>query len=274
MIVQRTLPGEMPIVIRNADHAVAAAGFAQHFGNDRFAHPEPRHLMNWVARYHDAGWVAIDEKPLRNPKTGLPYHLADTPMPLLLSKSVAGPDFNATYHPWCGLLASMHVWGLFNYRYGLSDKVSIRARPQEYEKEIQRVLAGEMERQRRLTERLGGSSHTAGWVVPEALMASYKRLEFFDTLALHFQQLGSGLRESAEFAHVPAGPDEGDVTVAVEMTGDSSATLTPYPFDRSPLTVRCRVQLIAACETDEALQCELDARRWRIQEYTVTAGEA
>lgn len=273
MIVQRTLPGEMPIVIRNADHAVAAADFAQHFGNDRFAPAEPRGLARWVALHHDAGWIPIDEKPLRNPETGIPYHLADTPMPLLLSKSVASPDFNEAYHPWCGLLASMHTWGLFNNRYGLSDKVSIRTRPPEYENEIQGVLDRELARQRRLTDRLRESSHTAAWVVPAALMASYKRLEFFDTLALHFQHLGSGLRESALFPHVPAGPGEGDVTVAVEMIGDSTATVTPYPFDKSPLTVRCRVQAISACETDEGLQRELDARRWRIQEYTVTGEE-
>ena len=33
------------------------------------------------------------------------------------------PDFNERHHPYCGLLSSMHSWGLYNGRYGLSKLV-------------------------------------------------------------------------------------------------------------------------------------------------------
>ena len=35
------------------------------------------------------------------------------------------PDFNQRQHPFCGLMSSMHTWGLYNGRYGLSSMVLI-----------------------------------------------------------------------------------------------------------------------------------------------------
>src|SRR5271154_4454400 len=45
------------------DHARLAATFAEHWGNDRFASPEPRdHVLYGIAT-HDDGWAARDAAP-------------------------------------------------------------------------------------------------------------------------------------------------------------------------------------------------------------------
>src|SRR5271170_2914691 len=47
----------------NPDHARLAATFAEHWGNERFASPEPRaHVLNGIAT-HDDGWEARDAAP-------------------------------------------------------------------------------------------------------------------------------------------------------------------------------------------------------------------
>jgi len=48
------------------DHAILAGQLAQHFGNDRFATPEPRESVLTGVRMHDAGWPLHDDEPTLN----------------------------------------------------------------------------------------------------------------------------------------------------------------------------------------------------------------
>jgi hypothetical protein len=132
MIVQQVPEGVAPIIICNVDHGVAAGQLAEAFGNAQFARAVPGGLLGFVARHHEEGWRPLDACPRRNPATGLPYHLSETPADLVIQKSIASPDFNERHHPWCGLLSSMHSWGLYHYRYGVSDAISIEQRPPAY----------------------------------------------------------------------------------------------------------------------------------------------
>jgi hypothetical protein len=243
MIVQQVPDGVAPIIICNVDHAVAAGQLAEAFGNAQFASAVPRGLMAFVARHHEAGWRSLDARPRRNPATGLPYHLGETPADLLIQKSVASPDFNERHHPWCGLLSSMHCWGLYHHRYGISDAVSIEQRPLAYAAAIAQMLGGELARQQRLTARLRRDPATAPWAEEAALMTAYKLLEFFDTLALWWQLTHADLRQPARFPHVPAAVGE-DLTLDIVPTGSHSARLTPYPFGQSPLLLRCRMRSV------------------------------
>jgi hypothetical protein len=273
MIIQTVRPGKQPVVICNDDHAFTAAQFAARFGNFGFARPAFAELLTLVTHNHEAGWRAIDARPRRDPKTGLPFHLADTPMPLLLQKSVAGPDFNAACHPWCGLLSSMHCRGLFNGRYGLSDAIAISARPSEYAEAIKTMLAGEETRQAQLKTVLRRDPHTSPWADNAALMRAYKLLEFFDTLALHFQLHGDGLRHDARFPNVPTGGNDGDLPVSLTILDAATACLSPYPFDTPSIDVYCRVRAIEPAGTDEELFKALAAAPWRLQRYTVRASD-
>jgi hypothetical protein len=243
MIVQQVPEGTPPIIICNVDHAVAAGPLAEAFGNAQFARAVPGGLLEYVARHHEEGWRPLDAHPRRNPATGLPYHLSETPADLLIQKSIASPDFNERHHPWCGLLSSMHSWGLYHHRYRISDAISIEQRPPAYAAAITQTLDGELVRQERLKARLRSDPATTSWVEEAALMTAYKLLEFFDTLALWWQLTHADLRQPARFSHVPAAVGE-DLTLDIVPTGSHSARVTPYPFARSPLVLRCRVRSV------------------------------
>jgi len=269
MIVQPTPRAEAATIIRNVDHAIAAGVLARAFGNDRFRPSYPAALMAFVASNHEEGWRKLDDAPLRNPKTGLPYHLGQTPPEQLILKSVASPNFNERHHPWCGLLSSMHSWGLYNGRYGISDAISIDQRPAAYARRIEQMLGDECARQERLKASLRQDQSMAAWVEPEALFASYKLLEFFDTLSLWWQMTHHELRERALFTHVPASVGE-DLTLEITPTGPNSARLSPYPFSYSPLRLECRVRVLFPVQKDGRFRSALASRLERWEQFELT----
>lgn len=270
MIVQRVPAGVTPVFIRNVDHARAAGQLALAFGNDLFCPPEPVDLTCFVVEHHEEGWRSIDETPLRNPATGLPYHLGETPPDLLIQKSIAAPDFNARHHPWCGLLSSMHSWGLYNNRYGFSDAVSIDSRPESHAAAIARMLDGEIARQMGLKTHLAGATRTAPWIAEDNLVAAYKLMEFCDTLALWWQMTHHSLRQTARFSHVPTG-DGHDLTVEVTPTGPCSARIAPYPFARPAVSVRCEVRAMAPAASDGAFTAALADAPFQEEHFVFTA---
>ena len=53
-------------------------------------------------------------------KSGFPCGLGSGPVPNVVHTSKLSPNFNENKHAYCGLLSSMHSWGLYNERYGFS----------------------------------------------------------------------------------------------------------------------------------------------------------
>ena len=56
------------------EHLQLASQFAENFGNDTFARPEPRDYFLYACRWHDKGWKDLDDNPPLDPETGLPYN--------------------------------------------------------------------------------------------------------------------------------------------------------------------------------------------------------
>jgi hypothetical protein len=229
MIVQTALPGQPHFVIEQPDHAAACGRLAAVFGNDAFAPPEPRDLVIFTVTHHDEGWVPVDGLAEASPATGLPHHLTQTPLPYLLRTSKGSPDFNEAHHPFCGLLSSMHTVGLFNGRYGLSDFVFIDRVPAEYRAAADALLTAETARQERLKAVLRADPATAAWVEDTALFDNYKRLQFFDTLALYFQLTHAEARRATRFLNVPDGRGT-DHTITVTPQPDGTYALSPWCF--------------------------------------------
>lgn len=222
MIVQADSPDTGHFSMTMAEHTAFAAALAQHFGNSDFERLRPRELMLHLTANHDTGWQDFDRQLLRNPDTGLPYHLVQTPFVEILKTSSASPRINAQHHAYCGLLSSMHSWGLYNGRYGMSDKVLLDD------------LAGEERRQARLRESLRADPETAPLLHNGGLWQNYKQLQFFDTLALYFNCAPEGARSEATFTHVPMNNSE-DADLKVTPLGDGHYSVDPYPFDADPL---------------------------------------
>ena len=168
-------------VVLQKDHTELALQIARGFGNETFAAPAPREHMEFLALHHDRGWDEIDENIGRNPDTGLPYGLVQTPMDQLLASGPRSAEFNTQFHPYCGVLSSMHIWGLFNGRYGLSDKIVVDLLEGEVRKQADLMLDGELARQEQLKAILEKDPMFSELIQEPKLMQNYKLLQFFDT---------------------------------------------------------------------------------------------
>ena len=140
------------------EHLQLASQLAENFGNDTFARPEPSDYFLYACRWHDKGWKDLDDNPPLDPETGLPYNLVETPIPIITLTGCRSPEYNEAHHAYCGLLDSMHIWGLYNGRYGLSDKVLIDIVPEQHRLAADTMLSTERQRQERLTRRAAGRS--------------------------------------------------------------------------------------------------------------------
>jgi hypothetical protein len=229
MIIQTAPAGTPRLAIMMYEHTALCGQFAHAFGNAQFEPLSPLELMIYVVSHHDAGWAEFDRNPPTDAKTGLPYNLIETPIDLISVTSRQSPDFNQRQHPFCGLMSSMHSWGLYNGRYGLSKLVLIDKIPQQDRPVADRMLAGELERQKRLKEQMAKDPQCSGWLEERKLFQNYKQLQFLDTLALYFNRIHPSERSRQTFENVPLSATT-DTTVSIEPRGDGVYALSPYPF--------------------------------------------
>jgi hypothetical protein len=234
VIVQAPASDGRHFVVAMHQHTAFAGSLAEHFGNDEFGALEPAEPMQYIVDHHDAGWADLDAQAPQDPSTGLPYNLVATPLPEIISTSAGSPEHNAAHHPFSGVISSMHTHGLYTGRYGLSDKIFLDAIPDDLRPTVDAMLAGEVERQRRLRAELAESD--PDYATDEFLFHAYKQLQFFDTLSLYFHMQPSGQRGDTEFMHVPRAVGD-DVTVEVRELDDDTYSLAPFPFDSDGVEV-------------------------------------
>jgi hypothetical protein len=229
MIIQSTRSDQPHFVICQADHARLAGQFAAAFGNDTFAPLEPRALMEFVTAHHDEGWAELDANPPCDPATNLPFQFFETPRPLVVPVHARSPEFNERHHPFCGLLASMHTWGLYHGRYGLSERATIDSLSPADKPAVLTMLQGELTRQARLQNQLAADAATRPWADDGLLFNCYQQLQFFDTLSLYFCMGNPAAARLAVFRRVPLAVGA-DVTVTVRPLRPGVYSLSPYPF--------------------------------------------
>ncbi|MEQ8673007.1 MAG: DUF3891 family protein [Aggregatilineales bacterium] len=229
MIVQSAPEGEAHFIIKQVDHADTSGQFARVFGNADFAILHPQALMEYVITHHDDGWREVDDASGLDAKTRLPNHLTQTPTLILAHTSGTTPARNESHHPFCGVISSMHSWGLYHGRYGLSDKIYIDMIAEEHRGKVDEMLQGELDRQARLKDVLKANPETTNWADDDFLFMNYKLLQFFDTLALYFQTVHPSYHVETQFKSVPASAEK-DEMLTLKPLGDDVYSLSPYPF--------------------------------------------
>jgi Protein of unknown function (DUF3891) len=229
MIIQTAPTGTPRLAIMMYEHTALCGQFARAFGNDGFEPLSPLDPMIYVVAHHDAGWAEFDRDPIIDDKTGLPYNLIETPAQYITATSRKSPDFNERQHPFCGLISSMHSWGLYNGRYGLSDHVLIQRFPEKERPIAERMLDDELARQKRLKAELAKDQQLSDRLDEKKLFQNYKQLQFLDTLALYFNRIHPSERGSQTFAHVPRNADE-DAAVTIKPREAGAYELSPFPF--------------------------------------------
>jgi hypothetical protein len=132
----------------------------------------------------------------------------------------------------------MHEWGLYNRRYGLSDKALIGEVSDENRGALDAFLDHQLENQLRLKLQLADNAATAPLSESARVFYSYKLLEFFDTLALYFNRFHEESWKTESYTNVPR-ELESDVTVTVQPLRTRTVTLDPWPFRVSCFEVSC-----------------------------------
>lgn len=245
MIIQTTEPGKPNFAIEQPDHTRTCGQLARAFGNAEFNPPTPKDLVVYIVEHHDEGWSPVDALREQSPTTGLPHHLTQTPLPYLIRTSQGSPDFNEKHHAYCGLLSSMHTYGLFNGRYGLSDFIFIDKITAEHKAVADEMLANELTRQARLKADLATDSVSSTWIEENALFNNYKLLQFFDTLSLYFHTTHAEARKEAKFLNVPDGKCN-DLTLTITPREDGSYVLSPWPFESDAVEVNVEGRYITS----------------------------
>ena len=236
MIIQ-TAPAQSPHwVVPMSDHQCLADQFAAAFGNEAFASLNPEGLMRFLVANHDAGWKEVDARIPMDPNTGLPCNLLQTPMEDLVQTGAPSAALNEAHHPYCGLLISMHVYGLYHGRYGLSDKIVVDLLPEEVRPHFDAMLEAELARQARLKGVLRADPTMQEYVDETMLFHNYKVLQFFDTLSLYFCMDHAGARSESVFLNVPKSVGD-DVAVTVTPLDDGTYKVSPFPFKGASLEV-------------------------------------
>jgi uncharacterized protein DUF3891 len=255
MISQTAPEGEPHFVLTMAEHTQMCGQMARAFGNDRFEPPAPFDEVVYIVENHDRGWDPYDANPGLDPTTRVPYIMARTPTPDAVKTNRGSPDFNEAHHPYCGLLSSMHSWGLYNGRYGFSKFVprtqtttSISV-ADVHRPLIDAMLAYEEARQARLKAALAAEEATHDWVEERRLFQNYKQLQFFDTMSLYFHLRHAGERGAETYVHVPLSADA-DTTVALKKIDDRVYRLDPFPFASNRLTIVCRGRYVMPFPAD------------------------
>jgi hypothetical protein len=272
MIVQMAAENNAYFIITMDQHTALAAQFAEHFGNALFEPIAPRAQVLHVVANHDAGWKALDKAALRDPATGLPYNLVQTPFAQLVVTSKASPDFNGATHPYCELLSSMHSWGLYNGRYGMSDKVLLNNLADNNRAVADHMLSGELARQDQLKAALKADAETAAWVEEAHLFQNYKQLQFFDTLALYFNCAPEGARVESCFSHIPLSATE-DTEVTIKPVAAAVYALSPYPFDCDALELSFEGRYLSPVSAGEHVREALDHAVTQRQVIRLVAGD-
>jgi hypothetical protein len=184
--------------------------------------------------------------------------------------SKASPDFNEAHHAFCGLLSSMHTYGLFNGRYGLSDFIFIDKIAPDNKQAVTDMLNAELERQARLKAQLSSKAESAAWVAEAALMNNYKLLQFFDTLSLYFHMTHVEGRGESKFLNVPDGKGT-DHTLSIKPT-DGAYALTPFPFKGDSLEISVEGRYITAQPAGTDFKPIFESTQKEKQVYKIIAG--
>ena len=257
MMIQSAPVGEPRFICSMAEHNELCGAFARAFGNDRFDPLDPFDEMVYVVSHHDRGWDDLAATPELDAATGMPRGLGTAPANGSTQTGRISPDFNEKRHAFCGLLSSMHSWGLYEARYGYSEfrvrqggSTSIPV-PDHLRKETDTMLAEEITRQDRLKAALNSDPESARWIEEAHLIKCYKQLQFFDTLALYFNLRHADERGEEIYVHVPR-TAEMDTSIRRNRLAGDRYSLDPFPFAGDNLEVTCQGRYFAAVSgTDE-----------------------
>jgi hypothetical protein len=226
-------------LITHPDHAHLAAVFASHWGNQRFAAPEPRESVLHGIHVHDDGWATRDSRPSIT-RQGKPSAFSHE----LVGKYSAFEEIDLADYlavrenaveqveqrdPYAALLVSMHTYNLLTER---ADRSTIA--PDQLPL-LDAFLDRQLVRQRRLRTAIRAApAFSTAESSDEAILNNFRLLQATDNLSL----LGCvAFMHPATLLHPMPTHDGNARPVDVLPLGPRHFRLAPYPFREPSITV-------------------------------------
>ena len=222
------------ILIRQTDHAFLAGYFAQEWGNENFAKPEPFGSFCLAAAEHDNGWSEWELKPQIDPKMRYPYSYTSIPTEDHIALYQRGIERLVRADHYAALLASLHCSMLYD-----RGRATIPGYSAKYVKSGEAQIVGDFVQrlklqQLRLKVDLRADAAMKAAAEDNIITANFERLEALDRLSLYFC-LGPG--ENIGIEGVPSNDQGGTADLELRPEGANVVTLSPYPFRRETLQV-------------------------------------
>jgi hypothetical protein len=225
-------------LVTHPDHARLAGKFAEHWGNEKFARPEPRaHVMKGISK-HDDGWALRDAQP-QITRQGKPSAFSVD----LVGKYSAFEEIDlqdylavrdravkivAEEDAYAGLLISMHTYNLLGEHADRSTIAPEQLPMLDRFLERQRAFQQELKRQIAADSGIPASGKTE-----EQILDHFRLLQASDNLSL---LTCVNFSAPASLLHPLPLRDGGHSRVAVKSVGTRHFVLDPYPFDELSLT--------------------------------------
>ncbi len=225
-------------LVTHPDHARLAGAFAEAWGNDMFASPEPRRNVLLGIRCHDDGWAARDAHP-QTTREGKPSAFSTELVgkysafeEIYLEDYLAVRDravrIMAAEDVYAGLLVSMHTYNLLTER---ADRSTISPKQLPL---LDRFLEEQKLFQEELLRRVQSDDGLAAEEKSDIRIRDHFRLlQATDNLSL---LSCVGYMRPATLLHPLLLRDGGYAEVKVEPLGERRFRLTPYPFKTDPIT--------------------------------------
>jgi hypothetical protein len=228
MIVRQEKNGEQ-LLIGQTDHSRLAGQFAAHWGNERFALPDPFESVVRAATFHDFGYLRYETAPEFSAEIhGTPSFRNVLTNDKRLEEHQQSFDWLLSLDPYAANLARMHRCGLWRGRYAALTYPPHSMRPQKPEVDA-------------FTEKneaiIARAMLENGWD-KQGVRTNYRLLQFWDLLSLY---LACQAPVEDYMEPVPAKYSDSDaegVKITLTPQGATTIAIDPYPFDAEDLHVQ------------------------------------
>ena len=163
------------LVVRQRDHALASAAFAERWCRPEVIPPSMWHRFVEAVRRHDDGWIGQESAPLISSE-GRPLDFKAIPTPEHVAIWRTGVECHRHMDPYVALLIAQHARWL--YTHVGQETVEDQRRVQAFTDELGQWIDGCIE------QLAGGQSDEQAAVDPHALAAARSLLTFFDQASL------------------------------------------------------------------------------------------
>ncbi|MFN8476172.1 MAG: DUF3891 family protein [Anaerolineae bacterium] len=245
-----------PIVITQPAHAWMAGQMAAAWGNDAFGDVSPRDEVCLAAAQHDVGWVAWEQAPTLNQRTGRPYTFLELPTAdhvRIWSSAVPAVLVQSRY---AALLVSLHFTGLYarhNYARDTADEAQAARELVARQTAFEEAMIAELCREPRY----------AGAVTAEVVARNRRLVAVWDALSL---ALCMGLRAERVFERVPS--VDGETTLTLTPVDRGSVAVAPWPFAAGEITLTVEGRRLPGTFADEdAMRDALARASWVTLDY-------